>query len=154
MKPSLRAAAARRSSRVTTSSDDGRVLVSMTGGKLLIVSELLAERQGFEPRYRGPESGAWITVGFGPLRFAPVFSISSSVCFPPFRCALVQSVSLCLTPSAHVHVETRQHVAHGVRAKEIGHHVDASKPRIPRSSALLSASVSAPTPRRLHTAVC
>ena len=68
--------------------------------RMVIVKGLLAGRQGFEPRYRGPESGEWISVCFGPLCFAPVLSATASVCFGPFRSAPVQSVSLCLTSSA------------------------------------------------------
>jgi hypothetical protein len=45
----------------------------------------------------GWESGVGIPVGVGPLCFVPVFSITASVGFGPFRCAPVQSVSICLT---------------------------------------------------------
>ena len=60
------------------------------------VSEL-AGKQGFEPRYRGPESGVGILVGFGPLR---LFRFSrpplrwASVRFGALPCSGSQSVSL------------------------------------------------------------
>jgi hypothetical protein len=56
-------------------------------------AKFVAGRQGFEPRYRGPESGAGIPVGSGPLWFVRVRSITGSVRFGPLRCAPVQNVS-------------------------------------------------------------
>jgi hypothetical protein len=58
---------------------------------------MMAGRQGFEPRYRGPESGVGIPVRFGRRWFALVLSITASVRFGPFRSIPVQSVSICLT---------------------------------------------------------
>jgi hypothetical protein len=55
------------------------------------------EARDSNPEYRGPESGAGILGRSASLCFAPVLSTPAPVCFPPFRCALVQSVSLCLT---------------------------------------------------------
>jgi integrase len=56
----------------------------------------LAGRQGFEPRYRGPESGEWVAVSVGPFCFVPVFGVSASVGSPPFCCVHAQNVSSCL----------------------------------------------------------
>jgi len=36
-------------------------------------------RQGFEPRYHGPESGEWVAVGAGSLCFVRVFGVTPSV---------------------------------------------------------------------------
>jgi hypothetical protein len=57
----------------------------------------LAGRQGFEPRYRGPESGSPILVRFDPLRcvrFLAKYLRSAPVCFASFLCSLSHCVSL------------------------------------------------------------
>jgi hypothetical protein len=79
---------------------------------------MMAGRQGFEPRYRGPESGAGIPVRFGSLWFAPVSLITDSVRFGPCRCAPVQNVSLCLTLKSQQRSPERHRVpeyVHGTR---------------------------------------
>jgi hypothetical protein len=64
----------------------------------------MAGRQGFEPRYRGPESGVGILVDFDPLCFAPVLS-DPPLLSAPFRFgALPRSLSLCVSL---VRAETR-----------------------------------------------
>jgi hypothetical protein len=58
----------------------------------------LAGRQGFEPRYRGPESGLPMSVRVGPLRFLRFFA--PVVRSAPFRFAtFVCSVSHCVSGS-------------------------------------------------------
>ena len=56
----------------------------------------LAGRQGFEPRYRGPESGSRASVRFGRLRFWPFFAPtlrSAPFDFGPLPCSLSHRVS-------------------------------------------------------------
>jgi hypothetical protein len=68
----------------------------------LILNDLLARRQGFEPRYRGPESGARALLRFGPCGFRPFLSPrlrSASVCSAALPC----NVSHCVSPPAHAY---------------------------------------------------
>jgi hypothetical protein len=58
----------------------------------------LAGRQGFEPRYRGPESGDWLAVRAGPLCFVRVWGVTASV--RSFRfCFVTHKVSHCVSES-------------------------------------------------------
>ncbi len=61
-----------------------------------VVDVRLAGRQGFEPRYRGPESGEWVAVRVRPLCLVWVFNFTVSLGSPPFRFVHAQNVSLCL----------------------------------------------------------
>jgi len=58
----------------------------------------MAGRQGFEPRYRGPESGELVAVRDGPFWLVPVVGVSASMGSHPFGFVHAQGVSLCLRP--------------------------------------------------------
>ena len=59
--------------------------LSKTGKRVLLRELNLAGRQGFEPRYRGPESGSRVSVRFDRLRF-PRF-LATTRRFGPVRLA-------------------------------------------------------------------
>ena len=71
----------------------------------------LAGTQGFELRYRGPESGECVSVRSVPLWLAPVFTPSAAVFSHLLWCGLVQNVSFSLRHGAtprfqHHHVSS------------------------------------------------
>src|SRR5262249_15954841 len=68
----------------------------------------LAGRQGFEPRYRGPESGECVAVDAVPLWFVPVGGVTASVRSGLLNVVLVENVSLCLRSRVDLSLSRRQ----------------------------------------------